>query len=247
MSRNFELFEGIQREGDLHAAPSLPEAGGPRAPHLLPLSGAPLVELERVVGRLFLHPSSPVPRVMAFLAMDRAHTFPWISAHCGGLLADRVAASVCLVEADPGAPSLRERLGLSARSGLMDLLTNEKQELARVVTQIPDRDIWLLPWGFVLRGEKTRVRLERLRELVNQLRARFDFVLIDAPSAGSGRDALAFAQLADAVVLTLRARSTSRSAARKLKADLDEVGANVLGTILTDQVSPVPGAVRSRF
>jgi receptor protein-tyrosine kinase len=242
MSRNFDLFDGIQPEREpFHAA-----ATGEHAPEvapLLPISSRWRKELEKVVTRLYLLPDSPSPAVLVFLAMDQ-DSAPRVSAHCSDLLAARVAASVCYVEADPDTPSVREELGMAPRGGLADLLMHEDRQVESVVSRIPGRNVWLLPWGFPPRLANSAVRFERLRDCVTQLRGRFPFVLIEAPPPRSGSDALAFAQLADGVVLTLRTRATPREAARKLKGTLADAGVSVLGTILTDQFSPVPEALR---
>jgi hypothetical protein len=243
MSRRFELFERLDRECSLTPNPAAgnPRSGGRRP--ILALDSSWREELERLVTRLYMLPNSPAPRMLVFLGMGSGNVSSWVCAHTSDLLASRISGSVCLIEANPDMPSLGKRLGLAPRQGLVDLLAEGSLDLTQAVAQTPEGNLWLLSYGSAARGQGSVLRSERIADLLPQVRACFDFILIDAPPVGVSRDALVLAQLGGGVVLVLQAGSTHREAARRLKEELEESGVPILGAILANCASSIPDTI----
>jgi Mrp family chromosome partitioning ATPase len=74
---------------------------------------------------------------------------------------------------------------------------------------------------------------EPMGALVHKLRAGYDLVVLDAPPVLAVADARILASLVDAVVYCIQWRETSRSTASSGVRMLRDVGANVVGAILT--------------
>jgi capsular exopolysaccharide synthesis family protein len=72
----------------------------------------------------------------------------------------------------------------------------------------------------------------KMAEVVETLRQRFDFVLVDSPPAIVVSDAVALSQYCDGVVLVLRAQTTSVETAQRLVARMEAVRATILGVVL---------------
>jgi Mrp family chromosome partitioning ATPase len=236
MSKRFDLFDHKDRElGPLRASLSGKMRTGPRR-SVIRLDAVWRTELDKVVTRLYLLPDSPKPQVLVFLGPESGNNCNHVCAHVSDLLASRVSASVCFVEANPNAPSLEERLGLPHRTGLAELLARSDMELKTAAAQLPGGDLWLLSGGFAAesagRSKEFLSRSERLADRMNELRARFDFTLIDGPQAGVSRDALTLAQLSDGVILILKASGTRRESTRRLREELGASGVTMLGAIL---------------
>jgi len=75
---------------------------------------------------------------------------------------------------------------------------------------------------------------------MKELRAEFDYVLVDAPPVNLYADAILLGQLADGVVLVVQANSTRRETARKVKETLQAAKVNLLGTVLDKRTFPIP-------
>ncbi|MBY6686524.1 hypothetical protein HQ305_13255 [Rhodococcus sp. BP-149] len=73
----------------------------------------------------------------------------------------------------------------------------------------------------------------RFAELLDDLRSRYDVVLVDSPDAGRFDDARTVARLADTTVLTAAAGRTSIDDLVRSVADMRAVGVDVAGTVLT--------------
>jgi capsular exopolysaccharide synthesis family protein len=75
---------------------------------------------------------------------------------------------------------------------------------------------------------------ERMRDLLSQLRDRYDWVLIDSPPAASLTDASILASLADMVVIVIQHNRTDRDLAIKTVSALRSVNDNLVGAVLNN-------------
>ena len=143
---------------------------------------------------------------------------------------------VLVIDADMRKPRMHEIFDIPNTWGLSDLLTSKnslngcpREALARE-TEIPD--LYVLPSGPRTRSISNLLHSPRTPELLERVRNEFDTVLIDTPPMLQLADARVLGQVADAVILVVRAGQTTRDAAKTAAARFDEDGTLVLGTIL---------------
>jgi non-specific protein-tyrosine kinase len=74
----------------------------------------------------------------------------------------------------------------------------------------------------------------RLQEMLQELGAQADWVLIDAPPVVAVSDASVLATRADGVLLVLKSGQTRREYARRAKETLEKVNAHIVGSVLTN-------------
>jgi Mrp family chromosome partitioning ATPase len=80
-----------------------------------------------------------------------------------------------------------------------------------------------------------------------EMRAMFDYVLIDAPPVNLSNEAALLGQLSDGVVLVMEANSTRREAARKAKERLEAAKSHVLAAVLNNRTFPIPEGIYRRL
>jgi Mrp family chromosome partitioning ATPase len=194
-------------------------------------------QLERVITRLYVLPEAPKPRVLTFLGGDTGAGSRSICAHSSELLASRVSMPVCLVETNPSVKSMLHTWGLPSTKTLADLLLDPASEIKGAVVQTPCRNLSLLGGGLTPSEAGFLCYSDRLPHVVKELRARFEYVLIDAPPLGSSNDSITLAELSDASVLVLPASGLSRSSAREWTSRLEEAGVRLYGVILHEAPS----------
>ena len=95
MSKRFEVLNRIDREFEL-LKPADRLTFRADAYPVLPIDQASRSEVEKLVNRLFLLPSSP-PNVVVFTALEPRSGCSRVCAHAADLFASKVNASVCLV------------------------------------------------------------------------------------------------------------------------------------------------------
>lgn len=85
--------------------------------------------------------------------------------------------------------------------------------------------------------------LDRVKSQISELREKFTQVLVSAPPVSVSREAVLFGRFADGVVLVLKANSTRRATAVKVKEILEAANVRLLGAVLADRVFPIPDAL----
>ncbi|CAN7628547.1 GumC family protein [Mesorhizobium sp. LjNodule214] len=119
---------------------------------------------------------------------------------------------VLVIDADLRLSAATAFFGMGDKVGLVDLLT-----LPMKATNAIHRDersgICVLPAGARTRNPPALLASARMRSLLDELRGKFDTVIIDAPPVGPAADASILAPHVDKVVFVVKWRDTSREAA----------------------------------
>jgi capsular exopolysaccharide synthesis family protein len=137
-----------------------------------------------------------------------------------------IGKRVVVVDADLRKPSLRgESPGLSGVLAKASTL-----EASLLVTDNPQ--LWLLPAGRLPPNPTALLEGHAIEDLLRALENRFDVVIMDGPPVLGFADAPLLSAVAEATVLVVAARSTSRSAARNAIARLQATGGKLVGGIL---------------
>jgi polysaccharide biosynthesis transport protein len=138
---------------------------------------------------------------------------------------------VVVVDADLRAGNCHALLGLSNRYGLVHLL-NDDLPLDTVLQRTGVDGLYLIPRGAVPPDPAKLLGSDRMKEVLQGLRAHFDFVLLDTPPAIAVSDAMVLSIQCDGVLLVLRAQKTPTEAVQRVVERLETVGAQLLGTVL---------------
>ena len=115
---------------------------------------------------------------------------------------------------------------LSGQASLSDILYEEESSGIYVIFTGP-----FPPNPSELLGSK------RFKELVEQLRTAFHYVIIDTPPIGSVIDAAVVAEACDGVVLVITQGEVSYRFAQEVKSQLERTGTPILGAVL-NKVDP---------
>lgn len=73
---------------------------------------------------------------------------------------------------------------------------------------------------------------EAFRELLEEVRARYDYIIIDTPPVGSVIDAAIIAKESDGAVLVIESERVSYKVAQKSMEQLEKTGCKILGAVL---------------
>jgi len=248
MSRNYDLLYRVNQFQDLFRTEGQTAGAsvGPTPAADEHLQGMTREEEFKLVQRAFLTASVPGRRTVLFAAVERHDGSPAICARAAEILAAQVKGSVCLVDANLRDPTLHRCFQREARVGLADLLRNGGRATTSVLQQVRD-NLRLLPAGSPVAEPQTLFASDRVRQLLQDLRERFDYVLINAPPIGQCAEALHVSQLTEGVVLIVEAHSTHRERARSAKHRLDDARVPVLGVVLSNRTFPIPDMVYRRL
>lgn len=140
--------------------------------------------------------------------------------------------NVLLIDADLRRPGIHKALGMGPRSGLSNVLTGSaKVEQAITVSPLVP-SLSILPAGTPPPNPAELLASANMRDLIDQLRDKYDHIVIDTPPTLSVTDAVVLSTRADAVVLVIRSGKTTKQALRRARELLLRVNARVTGVLL---------------
>ena len=237
MSRNYELMREIEQkqallsnysiEPALTAAKSSSSRGFPR-----PLASDLMAGL---VQRVFLEPQQKPPRLVVFAAVDHGNGCSQIAASVARALTASAPGAVCLVEANFRSPALPRMLGTTNYQGFTDALL-QQGSIRSFMKPMGNGCLWLLSSGPVAADSPRLLAAERMRARFVELRAEFDFVIVDAPPLSRYADAITLGQLSDGMVLVLEAGSTRQDTASAVVQYVRSARIQVLGAVLNKEM-----------
>jgi len=138
-----------------------------------------------------------------------------------------------LIDCDLRRPIIHSVFGLSKEPGLVNCLVgNVRLDEAIYSTLIPNLDV--LPSGSIPPNPSELLGSRRMRDLLDELRERYDTVVIDSPPTAAVTDAIILATLADLTIVVVRAHKTKLEFLQKTREDLERVFVSPLGVVLND-------------
>jgi succinoglycan biosynthesis transport protein ExoP len=197
-------------------------------------------EALRLVHLVFLPETERSPSVVAFAGMDHGNGCSQTCASVAERLAGDPLRSVCLVEADFRSPVPSWVFGETKKCGLAEALTLRTPIRNFLSPMHAARNLWLLPCGMPGPDSSNLFASGFLRERIEELRAEFDFVIIDAPPLARYSDAIALGQLADGLILIVEAGVTRRDETARAVATLRASKIEILAAVLNKKTSPIP-------
>jgi polysaccharide biosynthesis transport protein len=114
---------------------------------------------------------------------------------------------VLLIDGDLRHPSVSRYFGLETNNGLVDFLTGVAP-FEEAVLRLGG--VTVLPAGSKSQNPPDLLGSDRMRLLVEKLRAIFDYIIIDSPPLGPVIDGRVLGQLADKVIFIVRWQMTTR-------------------------------------
>jgi Mrp family chromosome partitioning ATPase len=257
LSRNLELIERAEREAQLlqrsvfatheDAATSTNcstkvVVSPPRRPsvHLTKIGEK---QLSLLIDNLFVSAQANLVRAVGFCGVDGDDAASWIAACAAESAAARLGGDLCLIDANVVRPRLHNHFGLENRFGLLDCL-RDRRTISLYLRRIAQKLV-LLSSGSPAAGPETSPDSDALRSCFADLRASFDYLVINVGSSQAPNDMFLLSQCLDGLVLVIDANTTSVAAAQETKQAFESAGVKLLGAVLNNRELSVPGAVDS--
>jgi hypothetical protein len=197
-------------------------------------------QIRGLVRQVFL--AGATTRQVVFSAVDDQTDVGGLCLQVGRTLSEQAEKPVCIVQAtqpESWETNFRKDDKPLSKHGVSGGLRDSCRQLSS--------QLWVLPreafWGEQGADSSADVLGRRL----NQLRAEFDFSVVQAPAAGSSGIAAMLGRLSDGVILVVEARATRRMKAQKAQADLRAAAARLLGTVLSERTFPIPEVLYRRL
>ena len=147
-------------------------------------------------------------------------------AKCFGELDD---IKVILIDCDFKKRGVSRKLGISNPFGVSDIVFGNKK-FDECIQKVEDIDV--LPSGGVPNNTSMLLNSKVMKNLVSELREKYDYVFIDSPPICRLNDACIIAQYVDGTVLVNASKEIDSKVAKLTLEKLKKVGANIIGVVL---------------
>jgi capsular exopolysaccharide synthesis family protein len=139
--------------------------------------------------------------------------------------------NVLLLDADLRRPNVHNRLGISNRVGLSDLIRGRLDipEVIQISTEIPFLNV--ITSGSLPPNPAELLGSARMSKILTALKSQFDMIIIDTPPA-IVTDAQILASKADGVIYVVHPGKTRAIIAKTPLEEFKRVGANMIGVVL---------------
>jgi GT2 family glycosyltransferase len=183
---------------------------------------------------------------LLFTAASEGEGVSSVVATLGQELSRRCDGEVLLVDASGTRPGLERMFLRNAEAGLAELLTDRRADPENLTLELGP-GLTLLPHGGGDCDFSAPDVRESFRALMPGLSRPRRFVLFDAAALEQRADALALAQLVDAVVLVVHAERTGRDAVARAARELEQAGGRLIGAIYNAKSFHVPESIYRRL
>ena len=138
---------------------------------------------------------------------------------------------VVILDCDMRNPNIHRVVGVNNREGMSQYLSGQSSLIPLIQkTEIPNLSI--VPAGIIPPNPAELLSSVRMKEGLELLKKSFDYVIIDSPPVLSVTDARIVGARVDGVVLVVKGGDTPKEAVLRTRQMLQEVHANIIGTLL---------------
>lgn len=217
-------------------------------------------------GDLFIkiHPKSPVSEAYRFIRTNLNYMNPdnplkvigitstteqegksTVSANLGKALSLDLD-NVIIVDADLRKPMLNRFFGIIGEKGLSDYLSQDIN-YKEIIKKTGEENLDIITTGNVPPNPAELLGSKKMKKLFNILRSKYDKVIVDTPPVMPVSDPVLLAPMMDGIILVVAAKETPIELLKKSKKMLDNVNANVLGTILNKYPADTKGKYAKNY
>ncbi|HLC21344.1 MAG TPA: polysaccharide biosynthesis tyrosine autokinase [Candidatus Methylomirabilis sp.] len=145
----------------------------------------------------------------------------------------QLGGDVLLIDGDMRRPSCHRFLQVPSKPGLSDYLTGHA-DLPSIIKRSPLPHLYCIPAGTMPVNPAELLASARMRETIELLSQRFDYIVVDSPPVLGVADALILSTMVKGVILVTHGGRTPREMVQRALKQLIEVNATVLGGVLNN-------------
>jgi len=143
----------------------------------------------------------------------------------------QAGSRVLLIDCDMRRPRIHKSFDISRDTGLSSLMAGSC-EFKDAVVPGPVENLDILPSGPIPPNPSEVLGSNKMKQLIAGLRKHYERIIIDTPPVTAVTDSVVLSQLADGVVVVVRAGETPRQIIQTSVSQLRTVNAHILGAVL---------------
>jgi len=208
-----------------------PVGGITRGPQLIKSPNSAVADAYRVLRtNLIFSSAETTGRVILVTSANPAEGKTTTLANLSVALAQN-GAKVLAVDADLRRPTLYQHFAVQKTPGLTDLIVG-KAAASLAIHSTKVEGLQLLPCGYQPPNPAELLGSPMMKQIIEALRAHYEWVLIDAPPLLAMADAPVLCPLVDGVVMVIAAEAATKPAVMRAIDQVNSVGGKVAGLVL---------------
>jgi len=140
---------------------------------------------------------------------------------------------VLVLDADLRKPRLHRIFKIRNSAGLSSYLTG-RSSFEEVIQKTSIDNIWLIPSGPLPPNPAELLDSEKMKELMEEAKTRFDFVLIDTPPVLAVIDPVITSSFSDGTIFVIKAGETSRKPFLKAVDEFEKANSKIIGVLFNE-------------
>jgi receptor protein-tyrosine kinase len=177
--------------------------------------------------------TDPARKALAVVSAARGEGRSFIAANLAVVFSQLGRQRTLLIDADLRNPRQHQLFGLDNRAGLSSVLSERAG--SEVVRRIPGLlDLSVLPAGVLPPNPQELLTRPAFAEMLQELAAHFDVILLDSPPAGDSADAQTIAASAGATLIVVKKNASRAARVRGIAEGVAQAKATLVGAVLND-------------
>jgi capsular exopolysaccharide synthesis family protein len=234
LARRSPMAKALGHDGEATGLPAIAaNAGVARELVVVHEPWSPVAEAFRAfrTAVLFSTPAAP-PKMLLVTSAGAGEGKTVSSLNLAATLAE-AGSRVLLIDVDLRKPSCHRGLGVANEKGMSSYLAGQA-ELADVTLALEAPRIDFIPAGPTPPNPAELVGSARMRDTLESLRDRYDFIILDSPPVLPVTDAVVLAREVDGVVQVVKGHDTPRELIRRARDQLVQANAHLLGAVINN-------------
>jgi capsular exopolysaccharide synthesis family protein len=216
---------------DVEAKTASGAGRGPNASQVLRSPNSAVADAYRVLRtNLIFSSAEATGRVLVVSSASPGEGKTTTLANLAAALAQN-GAKVLAVDGDLRRPTLNQHFGLQKTPGLSDLIVG-KAAASQAIQSTRIDGLQLIPCGYLPPNPAELLGSPMMKQVMEALRAHYDWVLVDAPPLLAMADAAVLASLAEGVVMVIAAEQATKPAVIRAIEQVRSVGGRITGVVL---------------
>ena len=142
-------------------------------------------------------------------------------------------SKVLLIDADLRIPSIAKKLDIESTPGLADLLRGKSTHVSGLKQHLLD-NWYVLPSGDIPPNPSELLGSSRMKNILDQLREMFDYIIIDLPPVNIVSDAVSISSLISGMIVVIREEYTEKKELERCFRQLNLSNVKILGCVMNE-------------
>lgn len=145
-------------------------------------------------------------------------------------------SKVVIIDGDLRIPSIAAKLQIDSKPGLTNLLIKEDIDFEKFKSDLLD-NWYIVPAGDIPPNPSELLGSDRMGELLEELKEKFDYIVVDLPPVNIVSDALSISRFISGMVVVVREEYTEKKELTHCMRQLSLSNVKVLGCVLNETTS----------